>query len=413
MDPRRFRLDLLTQAGRLLLEYDESTGEIHRALSSTARKLADEDCKIAVSYNGVAVSLGGDSPALAPVRELRFNTALQASVHVVLRQVRRGELEPSNALSQINRLENATPRHALWLVDLLIGAAAASLAALLGADVGAVLVCGASAALGLAARQQLGRLRCSALTLAFVAAFIGAVIGGIAIRLDWSMTPGLVLIVPSLILVPGPHLINGLLDLFDNYVPMAIARLGLAASILTAAALGIIVGIELTLPSLPSGGADVKAKLNVFSDMALAGIVTCGFAAAYNTPWANVAMAAIGGMAGHGLRFVALQAGWSLEAATFLGGFAVGVASAWMARSTRVPVAVIAFAGAVTMMPGVQIYRALGGAMRLARLIDGGDLPTVAGTLGFALQASLVVGALTLGLVLALRVVQSFAGDEE
>ena len=32
-------------------------------------------------------------------------------------------------------------------------------------------------------------------------------------------------------------------------------------------------------------------------------------------------------MAGHGLRFLALEAGCSLEAATFLGGLAVGVVS--------------------------------------------------------------------------------------
>ena len=94
--------------------------------------------------------------------------------------------------------------------------------------------------LGLAARQELGRRHFSVLTLPFVAALIGAVLGGIAIRLGWTRTPGLALIVPSLILVPGPHFINGLLDLFDNYLPMSISRLTLAISIVMAAALGII-----------------------------------------------------------------------------------------------------------------------------------------------------------------------------
>src|SRR5262249_44042294 len=213
-------------------------------------------------------------------------------------------------------------------------------------------------------------------------------------------------IVPSLMLVPGPHLINGLLDLIDNYLPMSMARLGLAAGILLASALGIVLGIELTVFQPLAAGADGAAeKLNLLSDMILAGIVTCGFAAYYNTPWAQVAMAVVGGMAGHGLHFIALQANWTAEAATLAGGLTVGVVSAWIARSNRTPVAVIAFAGAVTMMPGLQMYLALGGALKLARLENAADLPTIAVTVGNALQAAVVVGALSLGLIVGARTV--------
>jgi len=91
MDTRRLHTDLLVHAGRLLLEYNESTGAIHRALAATARVLTEEVCHIAVSCNGVAVSLAGESPTLMPVRELRYNTAVQARAHMILRQVRRGE----------------------------------------------------------------------------------------------------------------------------------------------------------------------------------------------------------------------------------------------------------------------------------------------------------------------------------
>src|SRR5262249_46943865 len=158
-------------------------------------------------------------------------------------QVRRGELEPASALAQLKRVEADTPRHSRWLAVLLLGVAAANLAGLLGADAGAVLVAGLATGLGLVARQELGRRQFSLLTLPLTAAFIGAVFGGLAIRLGWTRTPGLVLIVPSLMLVPGPHLINGLLDLIDNYLPMSIARLGLATCVLLASALGIVFGI--------------------------------------------------------------------------------------------------------------------------------------------------------------------------
>jgi uncharacterized membrane protein YjjP (DUF1212 family) len=412
MSARRLRTELLAHAGRLLLEYNESTEAIHRALTATAGALSDEACQVAVSYGGVAVSLAGKALVLMPVRELRYNTAVQARVHTILEQVRRSELEPADALAQLGRVEATTPRHPRWVAILVVGVAAAGLARLLGADAGAVVIAGLATGLGLFARQELGRRHFSLLTLPLTAALIGAVLGGLAIRLGWTGTPSLVLVVPALMVVPGPHIINGVMDLIDNHLPMSMARLGLAAGILLAGALGIVLGVEMTLPGPlpPDQGANVD-HLNLVSDMVLAGIVTCGFAVFYNTAWRQVGMAAVGGMAGHGLRFLALEADWRLEAATFLGGLAVGVISGWMARSARTPVAVLAFAGAVTMIPGLHMYRALGGAMQLARLTSEATPSAVAATLGNASQAGLVVSGLALGLILGARAVLALGGE--
>src|SRR5262245_36263392 len=132
MSTRRLQTELLAHAGRLLLEYNESTGAIHRALTATAGALTDDDCRIAVAYNGVAVSLAREGPMLMPVRELRYNTAVQTRVHTILEQVRRGELEPAAALARLGRVEADTPRHPRWVAVLVLGAAAASLSALLG-----------------------------------------------------------------------------------------------------------------------------------------------------------------------------------------------------------------------------------------------------------------------------------------
>jgi uncharacterized membrane protein YjjP (DUF1212 family) len=406
MSPRRVQTSLLAQAGRLLLEYNESTAAIHRALTSTAQALTGATCQVAVSYGGVAISLDGEDQAVEPVRELRYNMSVQARVHRILQQVRRGDVEPATALACLDRVEADTPRYSRWLAALVLGAAAASLAGLLGADLGAAAVAGLATGLGLLARQELGRRHFSLLALPLTAALIGAILGGLGIRLGWTRTPELVLVVPALMVVPGPHLINGLLDLIDNYLPMCLARLGLATGILLASAAGIVLGVELTLPDpFSAGQAASPDHLNLVSDVLLAGIVTCGFAVFYNTAWRQLWMAIVGGMTGHGLRFLALEAGCRLEAATFLGGLAVGVISALMARSRTLPVAVLAFAGAVTMIPGLSLYRALVGALQLARLGNAADAGTVAETLGNALQGSLVVGGLALGLIIGAHAV--------
>ena len=411
MSALRLQTNLLLQAGRLLLEYNESTGAILRTLTATARTLTDETCKVTVSYGSVAVSLAGEGLALEAVRELRYNMAVQARVHEILEQVRRGKLDASAALACLRSVEADTPRYSRWLASLILGAAATSLATLLGADVGAGAVAGLATGLGLLARQELGRRHFSLLALPLVAAFIGAVLGGLAIRLGWTRTPELVLVVPALMVVPGPHFINGLLDLFDNYLPMSLARLGLALGILLAAAAGIVLGVELMLPGpVLIDQAAGAGRLNLVSDMILAGIVTCGFAVFYNTAWQKLWMAILLGMAGHGLRFIALEAGWRLPAATFLGGLAVGVISAWLTRYRNMPAAIIAFAGAVPMIPGLHMYRAFSGALQLARLGDKTDPGTVAETLGNAVQASLVVSGLALGFILGVQAVLALAG---
>src|SRR5262245_25853654 len=98
-------LELLTQAGRLLLEYNESAGEIHRALEATATSLSAEDFKISVTYGGIAVALGREAPTFSPVRELRFNTALQARVHATLQQASSGEIAVDDASARLQRVE--------------------------------------------------------------------------------------------------------------------------------------------------------------------------------------------------------------------------------------------------------------------------------------------------------------------
>jgi uncharacterized membrane protein YjjB (DUF3815 family) len=77
------------------------------------------------------------------------------------------------------------------------------------------------------------------------------------------------------------------------------------------------------------------------------------------------------------------------------------------------PVAVIAFAGAVTMIPGLSLYRALGGALQLARSPVVTDPGTAAGTFAHALQGGLVVSGLALGLILGARAVLALPGTRQ
>src|SRR6187431_430376 len=99
MSARRPQTELLLEAGRLLLEYNESTGEIVRVLTSTAKAFTTEPLHVVVSYGSVAVSFAGESPVLETVNELHYNAAVQAQVHAILVRVRNGDLDLPSALN--------------------------------------------------------------------------------------------------------------------------------------------------------------------------------------------------------------------------------------------------------------------------------------------------------------------------
>src|SRR5690242_12873441 len=85
----------LAEAARLLLEHNESTTAIRRAVQRTARAVGAEPDYLAVSYGGVTVGLAGGSPVSLAVEELRYNTALLTRVHETLAEVRERKLAPA------------------------------------------------------------------------------------------------------------------------------------------------------------------------------------------------------------------------------------------------------------------------------------------------------------------------------
>ncbi len=237
----------------------------------------------------------------------------------------------------------------------------------------------------------------------FAAGLIGAVLGGLAIRLGWTATPGFCLIVPALMLVPGPHLINSVNDMLDNHVQTGICRLALAMGILTATALGVVLGGWLTLgPATLSTSPSEAMPLTLSVDVALAGVAACGFGAFYNAPWRVLWVSILCGMVGHGLRHVGIEhLGMSIS--TLLGCLAIGLIANMAAIRMQLPFSALAFAGAVPMMPGVFMYQSIVGAMRLSAAGAAADPALAAATLALSFKSVFVVGAMAIGLLVGAR----------
>lgn len=396
----------LLEAGGLLLEYNECSAAIERLLESTGGKLLGSPCHVTVAAQLIIITHEGQAHASAPIRELRFNMSVVAQVYAIVQAVMEQRSSLDAALPDLAKSRNLPPPHPRWLVASGFGLGAAALARLLGADWPATVVAGTAAGLGLILRQWMALGGFSFLTLPLAAAFLGALIGGLAIRFGWTQSPELVLVVPALMLVPGAHFLNGLLDLFDRQVPMALTRFGLALALLLAAGLGVAIGAELTVANMPRVQLP-PAVPGLVASALFACLAACGFAFSYNCLWPQIGLVAVAGLVGNSVRLAAKAAPLQPEVAAFLGACAVGWVAGWLSRATRTPVAVIAFAAAVTMMPGLSMYRALSGMFTLARLGEDAPANTVTATLACVAEASLILAGLAAGLVFGVRLVQA------
>ena len=301
------------------------------------------------------------------------------------------------ARKRLESVQRNAPLYKRWLVAIIFGIATSAFAFLLGGDWGTIIVSGIATGLGMIVRQQLAKRDLTLFAQPFAAGLIGAIFGGIAIRLDWTVTPGLCLIVPALMIVPGPHFINSVDDLLENHLRTSVFRLVLGMSIVFAGALGAVFGGWLTLSTAPVGsGPATPIPITLALDVVLASVAAAGVGISYNSPARALWISILCGLVGHGLRFVCMKQGMGLATATLVGCFAIGIISDIAVKRLRLPFTAVAFAGAVTMMPGLLLYESIVGAIRLGIVGKEGDAALVTATFAPLFRATLVVSAMTI-----------------
>ena len=108
----------------------------------------------------------------------------------------------------------------------------------------AILLVAVAAAGGGLLRRWLGAMSAGPLVQVFVAATLAGAVGAAAAHLDLGGSAAVVAICPAMVLVPGPHILNGALDLLDLRVSLGLARLAFGMMLLTAIGGGLILGLQ-------------------------------------------------------------------------------------------------------------------------------------------------------------------------
>lgn len=231
---------------------------------------------------------------------------------------------------------------------------------------------------------------------------VAAFLAGIAASLSSSVLPPesvfLIALCPCMVLVPGPHLLNGTLDVAHLRLPLGGARLAYGGIVILLISIGLISGLSSGGRNLPlTGGSD---DVPLLVDMLSAALAVAAYGTFFSMPWRMLPFPMLVGMTGHAIHWLAQAAGSSLALSAFLACLFVGVVVTPLANRLRLPFAAVAFASVVSLVPGSFVFRMCDNLLQLVSASAAEAPPLLLAAMVNGTNAAAILVAMAFGLIL-------------
>ena len=389
---------LLTRSAVLLLANGQTTEGARLAVERLSVALGRPSRLRARWGQATLYAVAGGAAALVEVEPAGVDISRVAAVEAMVDAVCAGTLSPAAALEQLDAIGDAPPV-SLARFAPMAAAGAAALSVIFGADDAlTVALVAAVAGLGACLRRAAARFSSNPLLQPLLASLLAGLAAGLAVRADLPVAHRLLAVCPCMVLVPGPHLLNGMIDLVRVRIPLGVARMALAGLIVLVICIGLLSGLALVGETFPEAGAVHPVPLAV--DVLAAGVAVAAYGSFFNMPWHMIGIPVVTGMVAHALRWELLKVGVGVPMGAFGATIVAGAVMALVAHRLRLPFGAAAFACVVSLIPGVYMFQAASGLVTVARLGPETSLGLLLGLVADISTAGLTLLAMAAGLIL-------------
>lgn len=373
------KLDVLLNIGKLLMECGADTGRISSEIqqAATFMGIPHSYLNIHISYTTIMINIFHQERSITVFRKTPVHIPNMAMINAVSKLTWRA-FERHYSLTTYERLmkklQHTIPIYPDWLKGIACSLGSAGLAFLYSADIIALAVtficslCGyfirnLSQRLGF--NEYLGNALC-----AFTAMFIAY---GFYSFIELGSLV-YVLVCCTLFMIPGVPLINSVTDTINNHILSGITRAIRTLLIVGSMTLGM--AMALYFSPLPAFNfVDIKPHILSIEQVIGSFVAAASFAVLFNAPTRLLPYIGLGGVLCVTLRnLMLLQYGFTLPGATFVGAAIMSIIfvklSSWL--HTSGPVLVVP--SAISLMPGILLYRFLFDILHINSLNESGLL---------------------------------------